>query len=215
MPTADGDFDLWLASRDGVHLLRNDKGRFAAATRVAPRAAESALIGGLRQRRRQRCSGSHREGVALYHGEPAGSFRDVSAESLPAGTPPSRTAAFVDADHDGDLDIMIGGRLLRNSGNGRFQDVSADARLGSTGSAVAIVPVDVDNRRDVDLLMISHVGPPLLFSNQRDGTFRDVAKEIGLPSGGPYTVPSLLATSTRTRFQTSSSAARTAQGCSR
>ena len=94
---------------------------------------------------------------------------------------------FVDADHDGDLDVMVGGRLLRNNGNGRFQDVSAEARLGSTGSAVAIVPVDVDNRRDVDLLVISHVDPPMLFSNQRDGTFRDVAKEIGLPSGGPYT----------------------------
>ena len=183
----DGDVDLWLASRDGVHLLRNDKGRFAAATRVAPRPAEAVLIADYDNDGARDVLVLTEKGIALYHGEPAGAFRDVSAELLPVGTPVGRTAAFVDADHDGDLDVMVGGRLLRNSGNGRFQDVSADARLGSTGSAVAIVPVDVDNRRDVDLLVIRRAGPPLLFSNQRDGTFRDVAKDIGLPSSGPYT----------------------------
>ena len=177
---------MWLASGDGVHLLRNDKGRFAAATRVAPRAAESALIGDYDNDGTKDVLVLTEKGVALYHGESAGSFRDVSAASLPAGVPASRAAAFVDADHDGDLDIMVGGRLLRNSGTARFEDVSADARLGTTGAAVAIVPVDVDNRRDVDLLTISPVGPPRLFSNQRDGTFRDVAKEIGLPLAGPY-----------------------------
>ena len=48
------------------------------------------------------------------------------------------------------------------------------------------MPVDVDNRRDVDLLIVRDVGAPALFSNQRDGTFRDVAGEIGLPMAGPY-----------------------------
>ncbi|MFN2444435.1 MAG: FG-GAP-like repeat-containing protein [Vicinamibacterales bacterium] len=184
----DGDFDLWIAARDGVHLLRNTGGRFAVPSRVAPGAARSALAGDYDNDGVKDLLVLTDQGVALYRQEPDGTFRDVSGDALPAGTSPARTAAFLDADHDGDLDVMAGGRLLRNNGNTRFQDVTADAQLRSTGSAVAIVPLDVDNRRDVDLLVVTDGASPALFSNQRDGTFREVAKETGLPQGGPFTV---------------------------
>ena len=116
-------------------------------------------------------------------------------------------AAFVDVDHDGDLDLVIAGladldatvpraaeraltfpgefapapiRLLRNNGNGTFTDTTANARLNIATHAIAIVPTDFDNRRDIDLLVVNRGGPPLLFQNMRDGTFRDVAAEVGL-----------------------------------
>ena len=44
------------------------------------------------------------------------------------------------------------------------------------------MPTDFDNRRDIDLLIVNHDGPPLLFKNLRDGTFRDVAADVG-PGG--------------------------------
>src|SRR5262249_15123622 len=35
-------------------------------------------------------------------------------------------------------------------------------------------------RRDIDLLIVSRDAPPKLFKNLRDGTFRDVAADVGL-----------------------------------
>ena len=121
----------------------------------------------------------------------------------------ARTAAFVDVDHDGDLDILIGGlteppappssgwrflksgrpvesRLVRNNGNGTFEDVTASAGLGDLSAVVAVAPTDFDNRRDIDLLATSYDARPKLLRNLRDGSFADVAASVGLPGVGPY-----------------------------
>ena len=42
------------------------------------------------------------------------------------------------------------------------------------------MPTDFDNRRDIDLLIVNGDAPPVLLQNLRDGTFRDVAAEVGL-----------------------------------
>ena len=63
--------------------------------------------------------------------------------------------------------------------------MTRDAGVASAGHAVAIVPTDFDNHRDVDLLVVGYGGRPSLFSNLRDGAFRDVASETGLPAAGP------------------------------
>jgi hypothetical protein len=68
-----------------------------------------------------------------------------------------------------------------------------DARGGPAGAgpggchrAVAIAPTDFDNRRDLDLLVVDAARQPLLFRNNRDGTFQDVAaaRETGLAEAG-------------------------------
>jgi hypothetical protein len=71
-------------------------------------------------------------------------------------------------------------QLLRNNGNGTFTDITRESRLDRAGHAVAIVPTDFDNHRDIDLLVVYRDAPPVLFANQRDGTFRDVAADVGL-----------------------------------
>jgi hypothetical protein len=108
--------------------------------------------------------------------------------SLTAASAPA-TAAFADLDHDGDLDIVVAGsamQVLRNSGDGRFADITAEAGIVSRSDASAIAAVDVDNGRDIDLVVVGGNGPPLLYRNMRNGTFRDVAGESGLPRAGNH-----------------------------
>ncbi|HJQ70154.1 MAG TPA: FG-GAP-like repeat-containing protein [Blastocatellia bacterium] len=154
-------------------------------------------------------------GNALYHNEGNGRFTDVTtAAGIPDYKFLSTAAAFVDIDHDGDLDIFVAGfidpsktsggaarpvvfptdfapapnMLFRNNGNGKFADVTAAAQVGGpTGRAVAVVPTDYDNRRDIDLLVLSYGDRPTLFGNLRDGSFRNVASDTGLGEGARFT----------------------------
>jgi Flp pilus assembly protein TadD len=150
-------------------------------------------------------------GLSLYHND-GGKFSDVTAPagiSAYAGLPSS--AAFADVDHDGDLDIVIVGladisksatdreavfpddfagapnALLRNDGNGKFTDITAAAKIDRLGHATAVVPTDFNNKRDIDLIVVNYGKAPELFSNQRDGSFRNVANEIGLAVAGRWT----------------------------
>ena len=148
--------------------------------------------------------------LALFHNEGAGRFADVtSAAQIPAYPFLAVTAAFVDIDHDGDLDIFVAGLadlaatpagaavafpsgfapapslLLQNNGNGTFTDITAQARLGAPGHALAVIPTDFDNRRDIDLFVLRD-DAPVLFKNMRDGSFRDMAAELGLAAKGPF-----------------------------
>lgn len=150
--------------------------------------------------------------ISLYHNDGNGKFSDVTnAAGLPRYPYLSGAVALVDVDHDGDLDIFIAGladlskpiksaarfpadfagapnMLLRNDGNGKFTDVTATAKVGGApGQAVAVIPTDYDNRRDVDLLVLNYGKGPELYSNQRDGTFREIAAEVGLVLEGAWT----------------------------
>ena len=211
----DGDLDLFDASAAQQRLFRNDgQGIWTDVTSASGLAApgDAVPIGCV--------AGDYdndgrtdlfvlRYGVSsLYHNDGGGRFSDVTRLAGIARYPflPG-AAAFVDVDHDGDLDLVIAGladldatvpraaeraltfpgefapapiRLLRNNGNGTFTDTTANARLNIATHAIAIVPTDFDNRRDIDLLVVNRGGPPLLFQNMRDGTFRDVAAEVGL-----------------------------------
>lgn len=121
-----------------------------------------------------------RSGLSLFDNRGGLRFEDSSAAAgLGPALAPAEAAAFLDVDHDGDLDAFAAGRLLRNDGNGRFSDITSGAGLGALRPAVAVVPTDFDNRRDVDLLLVAG-GRTHLLRNMRDGSFRDVAEELGL-----------------------------------
>jgi Tfp pilus assembly protein PilF len=132
-------------------------------------------------------------GLSLFRNEGRGRFRETtSVAGLPTWIHPVGSAAFVDVDHDGDLDLFLAGSepdghglLLRNNGDGTFSDITATARVGGAGNAVAVVPTDFDNRRDVDLFVLRR-DRPVLYQNVRDGSFRDVSAEVGLVAEGPF-----------------------------
>jgi tetratricopeptide (TPR) repeat protein len=211
----DGDLDLVAASAAGQRLLRNDGGRFVDVTRDAglslspPDAvAIGCIAADYDNDGRPDIFVLRYGGSSLYHNSGNLHFSDVTARS---GIPPypfvPSSAAFVDVDHDGDLDLIIVGiadpaaararaagrtltfpgdfpgapiQLLRNNGNGTFTDITSAAGFTTTTHAIAAVPTDFDNRRDIDLLIVNADAPPLLFKNLRDGTFRNVAAEVGL-----------------------------------
>ena len=125
-------------------------------------------------------------GYVLLHQAADGGFDDVTkAAKLPPPTAPVTTAAFVDVDHDGDLDIASTSdalQLLRNNGDGTFTDITAVAGLAGPlgGEATAIAPTDFDNRRDIDLVVAGGSHDNRLYRNMRDGTFHDASNDAGL-----------------------------------
>ncbi len=218
----DGDGDLDLFDSSPQKLYRNDAGKLVNITAQAGFAKANlasigtgAVAGDFDNDGKVDLFVLRYGGNALYRNEGNGKFTDVTAAAaVPGYAFLSLAAAFVDIDHDGDLDIFIAGfidpsktssgatsplrfpddfapapnMLLRNNGTGKFTDVTASAQvLGPTGRALAVVPTDYDNRRDIDLLILSFGDKPTLFGNLRDGSFRNLASDVGLGEGGRFT----------------------------
>src|ERR1044072_7481200 len=194
----DGDLDLLEVAGTRQRLLRNDGGKFTDVTAQSGALAKAAAAPGTAAVAGDYDNDGHpdifilRKGAStLYHNDGKGSFADATATakiSTPANL--ATTAAFVDVDHDGDLDLVLGGEgdlLLRNNGDGTFSDQTAAAKITDKVSAHSIVATDFDNRRDIDLLIAS-TEKIALWRNMRDGTFRDVASEVGLTVKGAASV---------------------------
>jgi tetratricopeptide (TPR) repeat protein len=214
----DGDLDLFRAGSSGQHLYRNDDGKLIEVTSQAGALASTptgtptgGVAGDYDNDSKSDLFVIRDGGFSLYHNDGGGKFSDVTnAASLPAYSYLPSSVAFVDVDHDGDLDIFIAGLadlskapkgdavfpedfvgapnlLLRNDGNGKFTDITAAAKLETVGHSVAVIPTDFNNRRDIDLLVLDYGKAPALYSNQRDATFRNVASEVGLGVEGRWT----------------------------
>jgi tetratricopeptide (TPR) repeat protein len=214
----DGDLDLFWATFGEQHLYRNDGGKFTDVTDQSFalnerfRGSPIAVVAGDYDNDGKPDLLVVRDAsVSLYRNLGGGRFSDVTQDAhIPSFPYLPSSAAFVDVDHDGDLDIFVAGfsdlskppqgravfpedfapapnLLLRNDGNGRFTDITAAARLDKLGHAVAVVPTDFNNRRDIDLLVVNYGKAPDLYSNQRDGTFRNVSSEVGLDIVGHWT----------------------------
>ena len=184
----DGDLDLLEVAGGKQRLARNDAGKFVDVTstsgalaKAATGVATAAVAGDYDNDGKPDLFIVRSNGNALYHNDGNGIFSDTTASSKLTPNPStSRSAAFVDMDHDGDLDIFVPGAvLLRNNGDKTFSDVTETAKLSEKIVGLAVVPTDFDNRRDIDLLVAS-TDKISLWRNLRDGTFRDVAQETGL-----------------------------------
>ena len=139
-----------------------------------------------------------------------GTFTDVTfAAGLAEINYPTKTASWADYDNDGDLDLFIGNensgavagldpflgdkigsgfaapcQLFRNNGDGTFTDVAAAAGVQARVYAMGTVWGDYDNDRFPDLYLGGDSPDDrrnnMLFHNNGDGTFSDVAVRAGL-----------------------------------
>jgi hypothetical protein len=135
---------------------------------------------------------------ALYHHNANGTFTDVSTT---AGLSPklnSQGLAWGDYNNDGLLDLYVSrgssngkgnqiNSLYRNNGDGTFTDVAAEAGADDGTDTWAAVWGDYDNDGFLDLFVARPgtglLGPGnanLLYHNNGDGTFTDVAADEGV-----------------------------------
>jgi tetratricopeptide (TPR) repeat protein len=216
----DGRLDLFVSGVDDVgkpfvKLLRNEGGKFSDVTEKSKLAvsnpASGAVFGDFDNDGKTDLAIFGYQTLALWRNNGDGSFTDVTAKSGLTANPASwaLTAAWVDADHDGDLDLFVGNfadlsqfpnkdsavfpddfageenKLYRNNGNGSFTDITAQTGLGGgKNKTTAVVATDYNNQRDIDFLVVNYGSPVQLFSNQRDGSFKEVAEQAGIKFSG-------------------------------
>lgn len=212
----DGRPDLVEVGASGERLWHNGTGRLTAATTTLPAATGAidlaVVAGDYNNDGRPDLLVLRYGAVALYRNDGQGRFTDVTAAAglrIGPGELPI-SAAFVDYDHDGDLDVLIPGyvdldggraggpvlfpdefpaaptRLFRNNGNGTFTDVTPASKI-TAFHAAAVVATDYDEHRDIDLLVASDTGRLALFKNLRDGSFAEAARDAGLTASGRLT----------------------------
>ena len=71
--------------------------------------------------------------------------------------------------------------LLHNRGNGTFEDVTASSGIfDSSSKSLGVAMLDEDQSGWADLLVANDTQPNKLYRNQRNGTFKDAAVEVGL-----------------------------------
>lgn len=106
---------------------------------------------------------------------------------------------FFDYDNDGYLDIyLINARpqgeqsdttpptniLYHNNGDDSFTDVTRIAGVGDTGYGVGATTGDYDNDGDLDLYLTNFGGSNVLYQNNGDGTFINVAETARVADTG-------------------------------
>jgi hypothetical protein len=201
----DGDLDLFVGFRGRENrLYRNDQGTFTdvagsvgLATQAVPDAETRAAAWGdydgdgdldlyLGYTVASRTPVKDR----LYRNDEGGArFVDVSQEVGLDIEGATRQPAFVDYDGDGDVDLFVAlrdqpNRLHRNDG-GLFVDVTAASGIGDPRRTVGAAWFDADEDGDLDVFVANQNGDEDgFFQNQGDGTFVDVAAEMGMHQPG-------------------------------
>jgi hypothetical protein len=142
---------------------------------------------------------------SLLRNDGDGTFTDVTLASG-LGTPiASQSAAWGDYDNDGDLDLFVAGeylplrpdstfpgasvpdpdprnlcRLYRNNGHGTFTDVALEAGVLNERRAKGAAWGDYDGDGRLDLYVSNSGQENRLYHNNGDGTFTDLAPELGV-----------------------------------
>lgn len=123
---------------------------------------------------------------SLLHNNGDGTFVDVTySAGLADVNYPTQTAAWSDFDNDGDLDLYIGNeavnsQLFINDGEGHFEDGARAAGVQNARFAKGVAWGDYDSDGYPDIFVSNLNGENRLYHNNQDGTFTDVAKEMGV-----------------------------------
>jgi hypothetical protein len=115
-----------------------------------------------------------------------GTFTDVTEQAGLAHPMNSISATWADYDNDGLLDLFVcsdrgPNRLYRNKGDGTFEEVAGKAGVQGDGTVCkGAAWIDYDNDGYPDLFLTNMNGTAQLFHNNRDGTFTDVTRAMGI-----------------------------------
>ena len=145
----------------------------------------------------------------LYQNDGNGQFSDVTDRTGSGDTGYGMAAAVGDIDNDGDPDLYVCNygqdHLYRNNGDGTFTNITKAAGIDNTHWSIAAVFLDYDIDGDLDIFVVNYliydlsmpvtlykgiVGyghprsysgtPDVLYRNNGDGTFTNVAGDAGL-----------------------------------
>jgi FG-GAP-like repeat/ASPIC and UnbV/SprB repeat/Secretion system C-terminal sorting domain len=127
----------------------------------------------------------------LYKGNGDGTFIDVTQTSgvfLPPR--PCFQPVWLDYNNDGweDLYLIIDrnswrNEMFKNNGDGTFTNVTDDTGTGVYIDAMTGTVGDYDNDLDLDIYVTNGYDGNKLFRNDADGTFAEIAEELGLEVG--------------------------------
>jgi tetratricopeptide (TPR) repeat protein len=193
----DGDIDLYVGSYDPAtssyrhYLLNNDMGRFKDVSEeagITHKGKESfATFTDFDNDGFMDIYVVREGGDLLYRNAGPGKFEDVTAKARAGSPTGGNMVLFFDMDHDGDLDFFearsTGDLLFRNNADGTFEDVSS--RLGLSGKNLITRNAafgDYDDDGDIDFLIVNENADNILYSNQRQGVFKDITGASGLKS---------------------------------
>ena len=184
----DGDhaLDLVELTGNGVRLLHNETGKFIDVTSKSgdlnhpfASAPIMAIAGDYDNDGRTDLFVISYGGLSLYHNDGGGRFSDrTKTAGIPEYPYLSISAAFVDADHDGDLDIFVAGFAdLRKA---KFQPAPGqDSRLPSTTAAATDIFAAAQD---------FPAAPNMLLRNNGNGTFTDITAAANLNSSPMHAV---------------------------
>ncbi|HEV2401169.1 MAG TPA: CRTAC1 family protein [Candidatus Sulfotelmatobacter sp.] len=148
----------------------------------------------------------------LYHNNGDGTFTDVTAKAGINVEGWSISSAWLDYDRDGCVDLFVGryvkfdpkyrnyyapdnypgpldyagdtNRLYHNNCNGTFTDVTDKSGIGAyKGRTMGVTAADYDGDGYPDIYVANDKTENFLFHNKRDGTFEEVAGELGVAYG--------------------------------
>lgn len=117
-----------------------------------------------------------------------GTFTDVTIQAGLAQPTSTQAAVWVDINNDGWLDLFVGNengpaQLFLNQRDGTFKDIAFSAGVsGGRGVfAKGVAAADYDNDGYVDLYVSNLDGDNLLYHNEHNNTFAEVAAQAGVP----------------------------------
>ncbi len=203
----DGDWDLFTVGIQTAHaLFRNEgDGTFADATAqmglADPRGGWAATAAdfdndGDDDLFTSRDAWEGNAPNSLYRND-LGSFNDIGIEAGMADSADSFTAAWLDFDDDGYLDLYVangvsgtGGEnaLLHNRQNGTFLDVAPPAGVADPSKTIGTAAGDYDGDGHIDLYAVNIGQLNRLYRKLGNGSFADAAATAGVlfPVEGGY-----------------------------
>ena len=148
----------------------------------------------------------------LYHNKGNGTFTDVTAKAGINVDGWSISSAWLDYDRDGCVDLFVGryvkfdpkyrdyypadnypgpldyagdtNRLYHNNCNGTFTDVTDKSGIGAyKGRTMGVTAADFDGDGFPDIYVANDKTENFLFHNKHDGTFEEIAGDLGVAYG--------------------------------